>query len=184
MGIERTLITVATRLLLNSQPIMSAVPHSYSWSHQIHQAASEGNIRQLQHLLVEDNSPNTRGGVSCWLRGASQFLTRTPLHYAAKEGHLECIRLLLINGADPNIKDEDGYTPLHYSCQVFKPSADQHDKLRKCVESLIEFGGDVQAETNSQHTPATLARVQNNDACYQQIANHSKTFVCIDLKLL
>ena len=87
---------------------------------------------------------------------------------------MECIRLLLVYGADPNAKDEDRYTPLHYTCQIFKPSPDRHEMLKKCIESLIEFGADVRAETKSQCTPTGLARLQSNDVCYKQVAAHSK----------
>lgn len=150
--------------------------HLYQWSHQLHQAASEGNAEQLQQLLKEGCNPNNKGGVYCWLRGAYQHPTRTPLHYAAKEGHLECIRLLLMYGSNPNAKDEDGYTPLHYACQIFQPSPDRHVALSKCIESLVEFGANVRAETKSECTSSGLARIQRNDVCYNQVSKHRKQY--------
>jgi cytohesin len=42
---------------------------------------------------------------------------RTPLHLAAIRGHTNIIRSLVDAGADPNIKDFDDNTPLHYSSE-------------------------------------------------------------------
>ena len=115
------------------------------------------------------SQPSWRGPVQCWLRGASSSQSQTPLHYAAKEGHLNSIRLLLVYGADPNARDEDGYTPLHYVCQIYSPGVERCDGIRKCVETLIEFGADIRAETNSGCTPGDLAQRQNNSVCLEAV---------------
>ena len=146
----------------------------YHWSHQLHQAASENSTDSLHQLLKQGNSPNLHGGVQCWLRGASSSQSRTPLHYAAKEGHLDSIRLLLVYGADPNARDEDGYTPLHYVCQIYSPGVERCDGVLKCVETLIEFGADVRAETNSRCTPRDLAQRQNNSVCLEAMNIYCK----------
>jgi ankyrin repeat protein len=39
----------------------------------------------------------------------------TPLRIAAQFGHKDVAELLLAKGADVNTKDEDGYTPLHFT---------------------------------------------------------------------
>ena len=147
---------------------------SYYWSHQLHQAASENSRDNLHQLLQQGHSPNIKGGVQCWLRGACSSQTRTPLHCAAKEGHLDSIRLLLIYGADPNARDEDGYTPLHYICQIYKPSMERHEVLQQCVESLIQFGADMKAQTISHCTPRDLAVRQNNVPCSDEVDKHCK----------
>ena len=149
---------------------MASVPTSYEWGEYIlHKAASEGDRATLQQLLEEGYSPSTTGGISCWLRGASEIHTRTPLHYATKHGHLDCIRLLLKHGANPNSKDGDGYTPLHYLCQIYNPSQGHHDDLRQCVTSLVQCGADIRAKTNSGKTPLEVALTQKNSICREAI---------------
>lgn len=41
---------------------------------------------------------------------------RAPLHLAARKDMPEIAQLLLKNGADPDVRDMDGWTPLHHGC--------------------------------------------------------------------
>ena len=50
-----------------------------------------------------------RPGVDC--------LGRSQLHYAANEGRKQNAVALLNDGADPNAKDDNGFTPLHFATQ-------------------------------------------------------------------
>lgn len=146
-----------------------ASPMKMQWSHQLHQAASDGDVVFLQQLLEQGFPPDTLGGQMCWLRGASELCTRTPLHHSAKTGHLQCVRLLLTYGADPNARDGDGYTPVHYVCQIYNPNSDIRDEVWQCLTSLIDFGGDTKATTDSGNTPLMIARQHNNAACTEEL---------------
>jgi len=151
---------------------MSA-PSLPTWSHGLLWAASEGDAERLKSLLEQGESPDTTGGVVCWLRGASEFQNRTPLHYAAKNGHPDCVKLLLLYGADPNCRDEDGYTPIHYVCQMFKPIGRQKaEDICRCLRYLIDFGGDFRAKTKSSHTPIELAIRHKNSECATQLLKY------------
>lgn len=147
------------------------------WSQELHEAASKGDTGTLQQCLEQGNSPNAIGGQVCWVRGASEINTRTPLHYSAKGGHLHCVRLLLRYGADPNAKDGDGYTPIHYICQIHNPSGSEASKtILLCLQSLMDFGGKWKARTASGHTPMDIARKQKNSVCANELqkrGNHS-----------
>lgn len=153
-------------------------PMKMHWSHELHQAASNGDPVNLQHLLEQGYPPDTEGGLVCSLRGASELNTRTPLHYSAKEGHLQCLRLLLQYGANPNVRDNDGYSPIHYVCQIHNPSADISKNVRLCLQSLEEFGADTKARTNSGHTPLTLARQHRNKTCVNHLLAQGNAWVC------
>lgn len=106
----------------------------------------------------------------CWLRGASEIISRTPLHYSAKAGHPKCVRLLLRYGANPNARDADGYTPLHYICQFHNPSGSEtRERVWLCLTSLLEFGASKRALTSSGYTPLILARQQQNAVCADEL---------------
>lgn len=153
---------------------------SIHWSHQIHQAASDGDHTLLQHLLEQGTPPDTIGGALCWLRGASETCTRTPLHHAAKNGRIECVRLLLKYGADPNARDGDGYSPVHYVCQIHNPKSDGDKKgVWLCLTSLVELGGYTKLRTKSGHTPAMLAHQQKNAVCTKELQKQGKDWSCM-----
>ena len=56
---------------------------------------------------------------------------RTLLHYTGCRGQYHMIELLLEKGADPNIKDKNGNTPLHWCGHI------------DIVELLISYGARV-----------------------------------------
>ncbi len=51
-------------------------------------------------------------------------------------------------GADPNVRDEDGNTPLHLAAK--------HGHLG-IVKDLVRYGADINAENLSGYTPLALA---------------------------
>jgi ankyrin repeat protein len=82
-----------------------------------------------------------------------------PIHSAAAHRQpavsLEIVRLLLARGADPNLKQEKGYAPLH--------QAAAHANL-KMVELLLDHRAEVNSRTDDGRTPLTLARDNGHDA--------------------
>jgi hypothetical protein len=59
---------------------------------------------------------------------------RTPLHRAAQFGHANAVRLLLSLGADPDAKDENGYTPFD--------RADRHSNIQTILQEATKAKAD------------------------------------------
>jgi len=72
------------------------------------------------------------------------------LHYAAEGyNHPEVVELLLEHGANPNVRDYDGYTPLHYAvegCHV------------DVARVLLDHGADPTIRNNNGMTPLDYGR--------------------------
>jgi ankyrin repeat protein len=69
------------------------------------QAALNHRLKAAEALLKAGAEVNVR----------STFKAKTPLHFAAEKNDLEVATLLLTYKADPNLRDEDGITPLVYA---------------------------------------------------------------------
>ena len=146
------------------------------WSHELHRAAAGGEAERLGKLLEAGVSTELRGGVGAWLRGAYHSPHRTALHHAAKGGHLGCVRLLLSYGANPNAMDGDGYTPLHYVCQIHDPQGQERAEcVEGCATSLLQFGAHGNAVTSTGRSATELARTQRNTVCQRILHHHGTT---------
>ena len=75
------------------------------------------------------------------------------LFAAAQVGDVVAIRLLLQSGAEPNVRDDNGRTPLHVA--VFA----SHDEA---VRALIKGGADSRAFDNHRYDAITIAAVAND----------------------
>ena len=72
---------------------------------------------------------------------------------AAREGHGSYLRALIAKGAQPDTRDENGWTPLIHA------SAAGHGDI---VEYLLERGADPNARTSTGLTAATLATAEGH----------------------
>ena len=70
---------------------------------QLHRAAAEGNLAEMQRLVAEGHALD-----------AFDEQHMAPLHHAADRGHIDALRWLLERGADLDAHDEQniGETPL------------------------------------------------------------------------
>ena len=85
---------------------------------------------------------------------------RTPLDSAAYYGDLEMVRVLLDHKADVNVRDDLGWTPLHFvSSSSCHPNA--HSNIPQLwfevARLLIEHGADVNARSDDGGVPLHLA---------------------------
>ena len=75
------------------------------------------------------------------------------LHRAAAAGDIEAVKQHLAAGTDVNVKDEDGWIPLHYA------TANDHKEL---AELLIAKGANVNAKSDEGGTPLHYAAIKGH----------------------
>lgn len=75
-------------------------------------------------------------------------LNAAPIQSAAAGGHERIVDMLLKNGADPNVREQNGYTPLHAAAQNGDVAT---------IRTLIYGGADLDAKSNNGKTPLDLA---------------------------
>lgn len=67
-----------------------------------------GHYDVAEYLLKAGAAPNS---------SARNGLKAAPLHSAAAGKHIRIVNLLLQHGADPNLREQNGFTPLHAAAQ-------------------------------------------------------------------
>ncbi len=73
----------------------------------------------------------------------------SPLHQAVLNANLDSVKLLLTHGADPNVRDEYGYTPLHAAAAC---------GARNIACLLIVFGGNLFGQTSEGDLAVDLSK--------------------------
>ena len=71
-----------------------------------------------------------------------------PIHSATAGGHHKVVKMLLDNRADPNIREQGGYTPLHIAAQ------NGNDEM---IRTLLFGGADMNIKSNNGKTPLDVA---------------------------
>jgi uncharacterized protein len=88
-------------------------------------------------------------------KAASNDMRVQPLHAAVAARNLDVMRLLLDHGADPNARQQVGYTPL------MGAAGSGRDDL---VDLLLDRGADPTAVAEDGKTAAAIARDHGHDA--------------------
>lgn len=143
------------------------------------------------------------GKASRWV-GVVDKANRSPLHYAcsmdAKVDSLEMVSWLLAQGVAPSGRDEDGRTPLHFSCLDNSPHCEDEVKLllraraevdvkdkdgstplhlcarlgeEKAAVQLIEHGASIDMPDGRGQTPIHLAARHDQEKLVQLLVQHS-----------
>ncbi|HLO32393.1 MAG TPA: ankyrin repeat domain-containing protein, partial [Anaerolineales bacterium] len=76
-------------------------------------------------------------------------LKAAPIQSAASAGHAKIVELLLKQGADPNVREQGGFTPLHAAAQ----NGDEN-----MIRALLYGGADLTLRSDDRKTPLDLAR--------------------------
>ena len=75
-------------------------------------------------------------------------LRAAPIQSAAAGGHERIVGMLLKHGADPNVREQGGYTPLHAAAQNGDPAM---------IRTLLYGGADLTITSNDGKLPIDLA---------------------------
>ena len=75
-------------------------------------------------------------------------LKAAPIQSAASAGHARIVGLLLKHKADPNIREQGGYTPLHAAAQ---------NGDREMIRTLLYGGADLTLQSDDGKLPLDLA---------------------------
>ncbi|PIO76153.1 ankyrin repeat protein [Teladorsagia circumcincta] len=127
----------------------------------LHWAAINNRIPVVQRLLELGANPNVVGGL----------LVSSPLHWAARVGHVSSSALLIKAGAVCNVRDTQGYTPIHLAVQSNQPTLVAYllEKFDYCKDitdnsgiELLLGDADVSLRNKQQETPLDIARNMRN----------------------
>ena len=139
----------------------------------IFEAAATGKISHIIRLLARDphlvNEYAEDGfqplGLACYFDqfDVAEYLVKAgapinspsqndlkaaPIQSATAAGHAKIVRMLLENGANPNVREQGGYTPLHAAAQ----NGDE-----EMIRALIFGGADLNIKSDDGRTPLDLA---------------------------
>ncbi|EAY02539.1 hypothetical protein TVAG_494880 [Trichomonas vaginalis G3] len=121
----------------------------------LHHACAKNNIKAVKCLISHGADLNmlNSGGYSVihfaifsTVRGIS--VKSFGPDFVNESEVIDLIELLLSNGANVNLKNEDGYTPLHMASFM---------STRGIVETLISHGAEINSLTKDGYTPLDLA---------------------------
>lgn len=121
----------------------------------LQKAAFEGDLGRVKQEIQKGGPVDQVSPYKGW----------TALHAAAHAGSLEVAQFLLVKGADPQIRDERGYTPLHNcgnSAAKEHPTVESEKRRAQIAKLLIEKGVEVDERTPHEETALHRACSSNS----------------------
>jgi len=125
------------RMLAHEPPLVNA--YAEDGFQPLGLACYFGYFEAAEYLVkagASINSPSRNG------------LNAAPIQSAAAAGHANIVKMLLEHRADPNVREQGGYTPLHAAAQ----NGDEG-----MIRTLLYGGADLNVKSNDGKTPLDLA---------------------------
>jgi ankyrin repeat protein len=110
------------------------------WKERAREGQRPGHRPALMHAVMRNDPEKIAALIKAgvWLDETDEG--ETALHWAVSRQHTEIVTMLLDAGANPNVPDNDGYTPLHDVAEMGDcPPA------RTMLEALLAAGADPAA---------------------------------------
>jgi len=122
------------------------------WKERARDGQRPGHRPALIHAIMRNDPEKIAALIKAgvWLDETDEG--ETALHWAVSRQHTEIVTMLLGAGANPNVPDNDGYTPLHDVVEMGDcPPA------RTMREALLAAGADPSRREKNGRTPSDLA---------------------------
>lgn len=102
------------------------------------------------------------------------FPNHSYLLKAAKEGDISSLQgCLRQNPENVNIRDQNGYTPLHHAMR-------HKEKAQELINLLLDFGADINILDQSGHTPLVHTLTYNNPLALKTLINKGANIFIAD----
>ena len=127
---------------------------------------TEGHLEAFEMLIEHNPDIHTQTD-----HGAS------PLHLAAASRHVDIMQVLLDRGANPNARDNNNSTPLHYSSwyEDAEFSSDRGGGVVEGARLLLKHGAIIDAKNDEGKTPLQLALVNGRHDIATCLKDHGAT---------
>ena len=102
----RASIAVGTIAVVGTFVFLALTIRSKRNKYQLVDSIKTGNISALKSFLRDGFDPNET---------LFEYNEKKALHIACQHGRVKIVDILLANGASPDVQDNIGYTPLHYT---------------------------------------------------------------------